>query len=61
MVRAQYPKARFTWLVPIKPANGNIVVAFAMSWQDRMVPLADFPSRDRVHPSDLEPVNRAID
>jgi hypothetical protein len=56
VVRARTRAPRVTWLVPYERSAALIVTKVAVQFGDRVVPLAQEPTRDGVHPTSYHPV-----
>lgn len=59
-LRKKYPSASFSWIAPRRDRHGLAVVAFAKQRGDRVVRLADFPSRDTMHPDNYTDVAKQL-
>ncbi len=60
VVRARTRAPRVTWLVPYERSAALIVTKVAAQFGDRVVPLAQEPTRDGVHPISYRPIARLL-
>ena len=59
-VRRRVSAVRVTWLAPYDPGAARVVLALARSLGDKVLPLAAFASRDRLHPASYRQVAASL-
>ncbi|TGX49214.1 hypothetical protein E5A73_20060 [Sphingomonas gei] len=59
-IRVGLAARRVIWLLPYARSNAAIVNSIAISFADESLDLAQFPSRDRVHPSRYEDLVKVL-
>lgn len=60
MLRARTRTPRVTWLAPYNPSAALIVTKVAVRFGDRVISLAQQPTRDGVHPVSYRPIARLL-